>query len=74
MFYERDKVQEICEGINLLKQETEEVNDNNEYLSQEKIYAYNTIQKKELNAIQLYHFQRIQKTKKLQVENAFGSK
>jgi len=63
LFYERDKVQEICEEINLLKQETEEVNDNNGYLSQEKIYVYNTIQKKELNAIQLYHFQRIQKNK-----------
>src|SRR5438477_286547 len=62
LFYERDKVQGICEEIKLLKQETEEVNDN-EHLNQEKIYVYNTIQKKELNAIQLYHFQRIQKNK-----------
>ncbi|RIA97365.1 hypothetical protein C1645_732569 [Glomus cerebriforme] len=64
LFYERDKVQGICEEINLLKQETENLNDNNnEYSSQERIYVYNTIQKKELNAIQLYHFQRIQKNK-----------
>ncbi|RGB44087.1 hypothetical protein C1646_660953 [Rhizophagus diaphanus] len=63
LFYERDKVQGLCEEITLLKQVTEVVNDNNEYLNQEKKYVYNTIQKKKSNAIQLYHFQRIQKNK-----------
>ncbi|GBB91506.1 hypothetical protein RclHR1_18830006 [Rhizophagus clarus] len=63
LFYERDKVQGLCEEVNLLRQETEEVNDNNEYQSQEKIYVKNIIQKEKLNAIQLYHFQRIQKNK-----------
>jgi hypothetical protein len=63
LFYERDKVREICEEIKLLKQEAEEANDNTEYLNQEKLCVYNAIQKKELNAIQLYHFQRIQKNK-----------
>ena len=62
LFYERDKVQGVCEEIKLLKRETEE-SSNNEYSNQEKLYVYNTIQKKELNAIQLYHFQRIQKNK-----------
>ncbi|GBC08655.1 hypothetical protein RclHR1_00830006 [Rhizophagus clarus] len=59
--YERDKVQEICEEINLLKRETIEFNNNN----QDKINVYNKIQKEELNAIQLYHFERIQKNKQV---------
>ncbi|CAB4433398.1 unnamed protein product [Rhizophagus irregularis] len=63
LFYEKDKVQEICEEINLLKHEIKDFNDNDENLRQEKINVYDNIQKKELNAIQLYHFERIQKNK-----------
>jgi hypothetical protein len=65
LFYEKEQVKEICEEINLLEQETKESNNNNENLSQEKISVYNNIQKKELNAIQLYHFERIQKNKEV---------
>src|SRR6266542_632246 len=63
LFYERDKVQEICEEIKLLKQATEEIDDNLESTS-DLSHVYNAIQNKELNAIQLYHFQRILKNKK----------
>ncbi|CAI2165444.1 7828_t:CDS:1 [Funneliformis geosporum] len=67
LFYERDKVQEICEEIKVLKQATEEINDtestSEEVHSPGKLCVYNSMKEKELNAIQLYHFQRIRKNK-----------
>ncbi|CAG8456957.1 6992_t:CDS:1 [Funneliformis caledonium] len=68
LFYERDKVQEICEEIKVLKQATEEINDTEStseevHTSPGKLCVYNAMKEKELNAIQLYHFQRIRKTK-----------